>query len=80
MAQLDANPQPTPKQQDPGLNLDPVSIETNAPSPDSEQASSSLSSSGIVKDEEEDLWKDRVSAWGSLSTHYDNRNNLNLMG
>ena len=70
MVQLDTNPQPAPKQQDPGLNLDPVSIEPVALSPDPEHAGSPLSSSGIVKDGEENLWKGTVSAWGSLSTKY----------
>lgn len=68
--QLDANPQPAPKQLDPGPKLNPVSIEPAAPSYDPEQASSLLASSGIVKDEEEDLWKGTASAWGSLSTKY----------
>ncbi|MCZ6882303.1 MAG: hypothetical protein O7F15_04760, partial [Gammaproteobacteria bacterium] len=55
---LDANPQPAPKQQDPGPYLDPVNIESVAPSHDPEHAGSSLASSGIVKDE--DLWRGTV--------------------
>ena len=69
VAQLDANSQPTAKQQNPGSKLDPVSIEPTAPSPDSEQVSSLPASSGIFKDEE-NLWKGTASAWGSLSTKY----------
>ena len=64
MAQLDAHPQNS------GSNLNPVSIEPVVPSPDPQQASTSLASSGIVKDEDEDIWRGTVSAWGSLSTKY----------
>ena len=70
VVQLDVNPQPAPKQQNPGPNLVPVSIEPVVPSRDPEHAGSSLASSGIVKDGIEDLWKGTVSAWGSLSTKY----------
>ena len=70
MAKLNASPQSAPKQQNPGPNLDPVSIEPVDPPPDPEPAGSSLASSGIVKDEDEDLLRGTVSAWGSLSTKY----------
>ncbi|MCZ6883646.1 MAG: carboxypeptidase regulatory-like domain-containing protein [Gammaproteobacteria bacterium] len=70
VAQLEANLQPTLKQQDPEPDLDPVSIEPVVPSPDPEHAGSTLASSGIVKDEDEDLWRGTASAWGSLSTKY----------
>lgn len=70
MEQLDANSQPTVKQQDPGPKFDPTSIGPTAPSPYTDQVNSLLVSSGIVRDEEEILWKGTVSAWGSLSTKY----------
>jgi len=58
------------KQQNTSPYLDPVSIEPVVPSPDPEHSGSSLTSSDNVKDEEEDLWRDTVSAWGSLYTKY----------
>jgi hypothetical protein len=70
VVRLDTNPQPAPKQQDPGPYLDPVSIEPVVPLPDPEHAGSSLASSGIVKDDEEDLWRGTASVWGSLYTKY----------
>ncbi|MCP4874125.1 MAG: carboxypeptidase regulatory-like domain-containing protein [Gammaproteobacteria bacterium] len=70
VVQLDENPQLAPKRQDPGPYLDPVGIEPVVPSPSPEPAGSSLASSGIAKNEEEDLWRGAASAWGSLYTTY----------
>jgi hypothetical protein len=70
VVQLDESPQLAPKRQDPVPYLDPVGIEPVVPSPSSEPAGSSLASSGIAKNEEEDLWRGTASAWGSLYTKY----------
>ena len=70
VVQLDENPQLAPKRQDPGPYLDPVGIEPVVPSPSPEPAGSSLASSGIAKNEEEDLWRGTASAWGSVYTKY----------
>jgi len=70
VVQLDANPQLATKQQDPGPYLEPVSIDPVVPSPNPEHATSSLKSSDIANDEEENLWKGTASAWGSLYTKY----------
>jgi hypothetical protein len=47
-----------------------LSIEPAVPSFNPEPADSTLASPGIAKNEEEYLWKDLVSAWGSLHTKY----------
>ncbi len=70
VVQLDANLQLAPKQRDPSPYFNPASIEPVVPSPTAEHTGSSLASSGIAKDEEEDLWRGTASAWGSLYTKY----------
>ena len=70
VVQLNTNPQLAPKQQDPGPYLDSVRIEPDVPAPNPEPAGSSLASSGIARDEEENIWRGTASAWGSLSTKY----------
>lgn len=65
-----ATPKIAPKQLNPDPYLDPASIKAVVPSPTPEHAGSSLASSGIAKDEEQDPWRGTVSAWGSLYTKY----------
>jgi hypothetical protein len=70
VVQLDESPQLAPKRQDPSPYLDPASIEPVVSSLNPEPAGSLSASSGIAKDEEENLWRGTASAWGSLSTKY----------
>ena len=70
VVQLDTNSQLVPKQQDPNPYLNPVRIEPDVPVPNPAHAGSSLVSSGIAKDEEDNIWRGTASAWGSLSTKY----------
>jgi len=62
--QLDENPELAHKRQD------PVSFKAVISSPNPELTDSSLVPTGIVKNEEGDLWRGSASVWGSLSTKY----------